>query len=96
MHPRLISASKVVSDFTEQSAAFGDLHHAIEQGFVTKSHVYAELGQIIAGHKIGRENDEEIIVFDSTGTALQDVAAASIVYERAVAKGLGNRYDFQN
>ena len=96
IQPRLISASKVVSDFTEQSAAFGDLHHAIEQGLVTKSHVHAELGQIIAGQKSGRVNDDEIIVFDSTGTALQDVAAASIVYEKALVRGLGNRYNFQN
>jgi alanine dehydrogenase len=96
IHPRLICASKVVSDFTEQSAAFGDLHHAIKEGLVTKSHVHAELGQIIAGHKSGRENDDEIIVFDSTGTALQDVAAASIVYERALAKGVGSQYNFQN
>jgi alanine dehydrogenase len=96
IHPLLISASKVVSDFTEQTAAFGDLHHAIEQGLVSKSHVHAELGQIIAGQKSGRENDDEVIVFDSTGTALQDVAAASIVYERALAKNLGNRFNFQN
>jgi alanine dehydrogenase len=96
IHPRLICASKVVSDFTEQSAAFGDLHHAIKEGLVTKSHVHAELGQIIAGQKSGRENDDEIIVFDSTGTALQDVAAASIVYERALAKGVGSQYNFQN
>jgi ornithine cyclodeaminase/alanine dehydrogenase-like protein (mu-crystallin family) len=96
IHPRLISASKVVSDFTEQSAAFGDLRHAIEQGLVTKSHVHAELGQIIAGQKIGRENDDEVIVFDSTGTALQDVAATSIVYEKALAKNFGMRYNFQN
>jgi alanine dehydrogenase len=96
IHPRLISASKVVTDFSEQSAAFGDLHHAIEKGLVTKSHVHAELGQIIAGQKNGRENDEEVIVFDSTGTALQDVAAASIVYERALAKGFGMTYNFQN
>jgi alanine dehydrogenase len=96
IHPQLISASKVVSDFTEQSAAFGDLHHAIEQGLVTKSHVYAELGQIIAGQKKGRENEDEIIIFDSTGTALQDVAAASIVYEKALANDIGTRYNFQN
>jgi ornithine cyclodeaminase/alanine dehydrogenase-like protein (mu-crystallin family) len=96
LHPRLISASKVVTDFTEQSAAFGDLHHAIEQRWVTKSHVHAELGQIIAKQKRGRENDDEIIVFDSTGTALQDVAAASIVYERALSKCIGNRFNFQN
>jgi ornithine cyclodeaminase/alanine dehydrogenase-like protein (mu-crystallin family) len=96
IHPRLMSASKVVTDFTEHSAAFGDLHHAIEQGLVTKSHVHAELGQIIAGQKTGRENDDEVIVFDSTGTALQDVAATSIVYERALARNFGIRYNFQN
>jgi alanine dehydrogenase len=96
IHPQLISKSKVVSDFTEQSAAFGDLHHAIEQGLVTKSHVHAELGQIIAGQKTGRVNDKEVIVFDSTGTAIQDVAAASIVYEKAMVQGIGIRFDFQS
>src|SRR5918993_3730390 len=96
VHPRLIAASKLVTDFTEQCAAFGDLHHAIEHRLVDKSHVYAELGQILAGQKPGRENDEEIILFDSTGTALQDVAAASSVYESALAKGVGNRFNFQN
>jgi alanine dehydrogenase len=96
IHPRLISASKVVTDFTEQSAAFGDLHHAIEKGLVTKAHVHAELGQIITGKKKGRENDDEVIVFDSTGTALQDVAAASIVYEKALRKNLGIKYNFQD
>lgn len=95
IHPRLISVVKVVSDFTEQSAAFGDLHHAIEQGLVTKSHVHAELGEIIAGKKTGRDNDKEVIVFDSTGTAVQDAAAASIVYEKAISEGLGIRFDFK-
>jgi alanine dehydrogenase len=96
VHPRLIAASKLITDFTEQCAAFGDLHHAIEHRLVDKSYVHAELGQIIAGQKLGRENDDEIIIFDSTGTALQDVAAASIVYESALAKGLGSRFNFQN
>ena len=41
------------------------------------------------GLKNGRESDDEIIIFDSTGTALQDVAAAAIVYERALNKKLG-------
>jgi ornithine cyclodeaminase/alanine dehydrogenase-like protein (mu-crystallin family) len=51
----------------------------------------AELGEIVAGRKPGRERDDEVIVFDSTGMALQDVAAASIVYDRAVARGAGVR-----
>jgi alanine dehydrogenase len=96
IHPRLISASKVVSDFADQSVAFGDMHHAIEAGLVDRSHLYAELGQIIAGQKRGRENDNEVIVFDSTGTALQDVAAAAIVYEKAMSTSVGFQFNFQN
>jgi alanine dehydrogenase len=95
IHPQIILKSKVVTDFTEQGAAFGDLHHAIEQGLVTKSHVHAELGQIIAGQKTARDNEKEIIVFDSTGTALQDVAAASIVYEKAMSQRIGIQFNFQ-
>ena len=41
------------------------------------------------GRKPGRESDEEIIVFDSTGTALQDAAAAAVVYEKAIRSGAG-------
>ncbi len=44
----------------------------------------------MAGRKPGRTSEAEIIVFDSTGTALQDVAAAAIAYERAVAAGRGS------
>ena len=46
--------------------------------------LHAELGQIVAGLRPGRTSEQEIFVFDSTGTALQDVAAAAVVYERAV------------
>jgi alanine dehydrogenase len=95
IHPRLIAACKLVVDFTEQATTFGDLHHAIDKGYVTRQHVYGELGEIIAGHKPGRVDDKEIILFDSTGTALQDVAAASIVYEKAVAKQIGKKFNFQ-
>ncbi len=87
--PELMAASKVVTDVTEQCATIGDLHHAIAAGAMTREQVHAELGEIVAGRKPGRENDRETILFDSTGMALQDVAAATIVYERAVAAGVG-------
>ena len=51
---------------------------------MNRNQVYGELGDIIAGQKKGRVSSDEIIIFDSTGTALQDVAAAAIVYEKAV------------
>ena len=86
--PRLMASSKIVTDVTEQCRAIGDLHHAPD------AKVYAELSEIVAGKKRGRERDDEVIIFDSTGMALQDVAAAAIVYERAVAAGRGTRIDF--
>lgn len=85
----LMVSNKVVVDLLEQCATIGELHHALEQGLVTTADIYAELAEVIAGKKAGRTSDEEIIVFDSTGTALQDVAAAAIVYERAVSAGMG-------
>lgn len=88
----LMASNKVVVDILEQCAAIGDLHHAIEVGVMTSSDVYAELGQIVAGQTEGRTSGEEIIIFDSTGTALQDVAAASIVYEKATRAGIGIRF----
>jgi len=84
LEPALLSTSKVVTDILDQSATIGELHHALEAGCVSRSEVHAELGDIVAGLKPGRESEEETIVFDSTGMALQDVAAAVIVYERAL------------
>lgn len=85
----LMASNKVVADILEQCAMIGDLHHAIKEGVLKKSDVYAELGEIVAGKLPGRTSHEEIIIFDSTGTALQDVAAASIVYEKALGTGVG-------
>jgi alanine dehydrogenase len=90
LDPALIGSNKVVVDLLEQCATIGELHHALNHGLLTKQDVHAELGEIVTGKKAGRTSEEEIIIFDSTGTALQDVAAASIVYERAVSAGKGS------
>ncbi|MDT4894964.1 MAG: hypothetical protein QOH25_41 [Acidobacteriota bacterium] len=94
LEPTLLKGNKIVADILEQCATIGELHHAIEMGLVNREDVYAELGDVIAGKKAGRTSDEEIIIFDSTGTALQDVVAAAIVYERAVSAGTGVRLNF--
>jgi ornithine cyclodeaminase/alanine dehydrogenase-like protein (mu-crystallin family) len=53
--------------------------------------VFAELGSIVAGKRPGRECEKEITIFDSTGMALQYVAAAAVVYERAIQQNAGAR-----
>lgn len=90
IHPDLMAAAKVVVDSIEQAAEIGDLHHAIEAGAMVAQDVHAELGAVAAGLRPGRQSEDEIIVFDSTGTALQDVASAALVYERALERGTGH------
>ena len=80
LEPALMARSKVVADVLEQSLTIGDLHHAVAAGAMTRDTVYAELGEIVCGKKPGRTSDGEITVFDSTGTAFQDAAAAVLVY----------------
>ena len=92
--PALLASATLVVDILEQCATIGDLHHALEAGVMTRSDVHAELGEIAAGLRPGRTRMDEVIVFDSTGTALQDVAAAALVYRKAVASGRGQVVDF--
>ena len=63
---------------------------------MAKSDVHAELSDLAAGARPGRASPDEIFIFDSTGTALQDVAAAAIVYEKAVRAGFGSRVEFSD
>lgn len=93
LEPRLLASSTVVADLLEQCARVGELHHAIEAGLMRAEDVHGELGEVVAGRKPGRTSDAEVVIFDSTGTALQDVAAAAIAYERAIAAGRGKFFD---
>jgi len=96
LEPELLTSGKLVVDIKEQCATIGELHHALNKKVLTKEDVHAELGEVIAGKAPGRESDDEIIIFDSTGMALQDVAAAAIVYEKAMLKGSGLKFNFRN
>ncbi len=96
LDPQLFVSNKIVADILEQCATIGDLHHALKAELVTKENVHAELGEVVAGKKTGRTSKDEIIIFDSTGMALQDAAAAAVVYERAVGAGRGITVDFAN
>jgi len=91
--PALLARSAVVVDNLEQCATFGDLHHAIAAGLMRREDVRAELGEVVAGRRAGRKTNNEIVVFDSTGTALQDVAAAAVVYQRAKEQGVGTEVE---
>lgn len=87
--PDVFTRAVVIADVLTQSAAIGDLHHALRAGALALSDVYAELGEIVIGSKAGRTSAEQITVFDSTGMAIQDVAVAAWIYESIEAAGEG-------
>jgi alanine dehydrogenase len=89
LEPALLASSTLVVDVLEQCAEIGELQHALAAGLMTRDQVHAELGDVVTGRRPGRTHDREITIFDSSGTALQDVAAAVVVYEKASAMGRG-------
>jgi alanine dehydrogenase len=92
--PALMASAKVVADSLEQCCTIGDTHHAIARGLMRKEDVYAELGEIVAGKKSGRTTDDEIIIFDSTGVAIEDAVTAVAVYDKARVAGIGTYFKF--
>jgi ornithine cyclodeaminase/alanine dehydrogenase-like protein (mu-crystallin family) len=87
----LAKADRIVADSLSQCLRFGEIHHAVEQGAIRQEKISGELGEIAAGTKPGRIRDDDIIVCDLTGVGVQDVAAASLVVERAKATRSGDR-----
>jgi ornithine cyclodeaminase/alanine dehydrogenase-like protein (mu-crystallin family) len=91
--PALMAKAKVVPDVLAQCLLIGDLHHAVRASAMTRADVHADLGDIVTGLTPGRESNGEIVIFDSTGTAIHDVASAAAVYARATERGVGGAVD---
>jgi ectoine utilization protein EutC len=92
----LARADRVVADSLSQCLRLGEIHHAVEKGAIVKEKVSGELGEIVAGQKPERVSKNEITVCDLTGVGVQDVAAASLVIERAQAAGRGEKISLQD
>ncbi len=89
-----VQRSKFVGDSKE--ACFneaGDIMIPLKEGSITEDHFYAELGDLVTGKKEGRTNAEEITVFKSNGLAIQDSATAKLIYDKAIAAGIGVSVD---
>ena len=91
---RAVIHAVTVNDSIEAAASCGDTYNAIKDGVITKDDIYAEIGEIIMGKKKGRENDEEITVYDTVGMGVQDLAMAKAIYENALKAGIGSYFDF--
>jgi ornithine cyclodeaminase/alanine dehydrogenase-like protein (mu-crystallin family) len=92
--PALMRRARLLVDDVEACAAGGDLHHALREGAVVKEQVHADLAELAAGRKPGRTTAEELVIFDSCGSGVQDVAAAWAAYSEAARAGIGLKFDF--
>lgn len=90
----VVKALVVVDSAESAWAEAGDLIIPLEVGLITCDHIHAELGEIVAGHKVGRTNDEQITFFKSVGVAAQDAVAASIALQNAQTQNLGQQIKF--
>ena len=89
LEPSLLAKSTVVVDILEQCARVGELHHALSANLMTTADVHGQLGDVVIGQVAGRSHPDEITIFDTTGSAIQDTAAAALVYREALARGVG-------
>ena len=87
-------ADKVVCDSIAQCITRGETRNAILSGKFRQEDIYAEIGELVLGLKPGRESDEEITLFDTTGMGIQDNTTAVAVFEAAKEKGLGAWFEF--
>jgi alanine dehydrogenase len=89
LDPMILKRAKIVVDDWEQASHSGEINVPLSKGIITKENVWAEIGEIVAGLKPGREREDEITVFTSTGLAIQDAIVAKLVYDKALKKGVG-------
>ena len=95
LDPRsLTRASKIYFDSEDAVLSeSGDILLPLEQGIISKEDFTGDLGDVILGKLTGRENDDEIIIFETVGVATQDLVTAKWIYDRAKAAGVGTQWD---
>ena len=92
LDPDILLAGRVVIDDYEQCTHSGEINVPWDAGTVGDDDLYGELGEIVTGDRPGRTDDDGVTGFDSTGLAIQDVAAAHVVYEHANQDDEGTPY----
>ncbi len=90
MDPKLVARGRLIAD--SRAAALtesGDVVMAVAEGYFGPEHVAAEIGEVVSGATAGRTSEAEVVIYKPLGIAVEDVAAAQLVYARARAEGRG-------
>jgi alanine dehydrogenase len=92
LSPALIRLGRLFCDVVDQSITLGDFESAFLAGLIDRNGI-VPLGAVITGDNPGRTSEADITIFDSSGTALQDLAIGGLVLSKAVAQGLAEQID---
>ena len=96
LDPEILKKGKIIVDDTEQTMHSGEINYPISKGILLKEDIYAELGDIIVGKKMGRTSEADITIFDSTGLAILDVAVGYMIFQKAIKENRGIVIDILN
>jgi alanine dehydrogenase len=87
LDPSILKEAIVVVDDLTQASHSGEINVPIQRGIYSIAAVYGTLPEIVAGKKKGRTDNGAITVFDSTGIAVEDIAVAKLLFEKARQAG---------
>lgn len=93
LDPDILQEGSVIVDDWEQCSHSGEINKAVSSGNFGRDDVRAELGAVVSGGTAGRQREDDITVFDSTGLAIQDSVTARLVNERGRKKGVGTPFE---
>ncbi len=94
LDPTLLKGAKVVVDDITQAVHGGEINVPVSKGLYCAEEIYATLAEVVSGKKPGRSSEREITIFDSTGLAIEDIAVAKLLYEKARKKSVYLTLDF--
>lgn len=94
LEPEIFRDAKIVTDSTDQCIEKGETWHPLDKKIIARDRIHAEIGEILLGRKPGRERDDEITIFDSTGMAIQDSTTSAKIYRNALEGKIGTFFEF--
>jgi alanine dehydrogenase len=87
LDPSILKEAIVVVDDLKQASSSGEINVPIQKGVYSIGEIYGTLAEVVAGKKKGRIDNRAITVFDSTGIAVEDIAVAKLLFEKAQQRG---------
>jgi alanine dehydrogenase len=87
LDPSILKEAIVVVDDFKQASGSGEINVPIQKGVYSVGEIYGTLAEVVAGKKKGRASSKDITIFDSTGIAIEDIAVARLLFEKAQQTG---------